>query len=413
MLNYLWFGLAVIAIVVGAITGNLKEVTDAAVESAGKSVDIALGLIGIMAMWLGIMKIAEEAGLIRVLARVIRPISRRLFPDVPQDHPAMGMMLLNISANWLGLSNAATPLGIRAMEDLQTLNDKPDTATNAMVMFLALNTASITLIPISIIAVRQSLGSANPYEIIGPAVFSSSMATITAVIATKVLEKLGEGRLMQSLQAHSRGILVALGVVAGVVALVLTGALQPLLALLPPNFFRDAINFLSIVAIPVLIFLILSAGLWRKVKVYEVFVDGAKEGFEVAVKIIPFLVAILVAVGMFRASGAMDFFVAVVSPVTDLIGMPAEALPVAFTRPLTGSGTLGLATELMTTYGPDSFIGRLTSTMYGSTETTFYVIAVYFGAVGIKKTRHAVAAGLIADAAGLLAALFICKVVFG
>ncbi len=413
MLNYLWFGLAVIAIVVGAVTGHLKEVTDAAVDSAGKSVDIAFGLIGIMAMWLGIMKIAEEAGLVRVLARAIRPISRRLFPDVPQEHPAMGMMLLNISANWLGLSNAATPLGIKAMEELQTLNDKPDTATNAMVMFLAINTASITLIPISIIAVRQALGSANPYEIIGPAVFSSTMATITAVTATKVLEKLGEGRLWQSLRSHSRTILAILALAAGVVALILTGAMSSLLSFLPPNFFRNAVNFLSMIAIPLLIFLILSAGLYRKVKVYEVFVDGAKEGFEVAVKIIPFLVAILVAVGMFRASGAMDVFVRIVSPVTNLIGMPAEALPVAFTRPLTGSGTLGLATELMKTHGPDSFIGRLTSTMYGSTETTFYVIAVYFGAVGIKKTRHAVPAGLIGDAAGLLASLFICKLVFG
>lgn len=413
MLNYLWFGLVVIAIVVGAATGHLKEVTDAAVESAAKSVEIALGLIGIMALWLGIMKIAEDAGMVRVLARIIRPISRRLFPDVPQDHPAMGMMLLNISANWLGLSNAATPLGIKAMEELQTLNDRPDTATNAMVMFLALNTASITLIPMSIIAVRQALGSANPYEIIGPAVFASSTATVTAIIATKILEKLAERRFMATLRVYSRQALVVLAIVVGLIALGVTGALEPLVSLLPPDFFRTAINFLSLIAIPVLIFLIVMAGIWRRVKLYEVFVDGAKEGFEVAVKIIPFLVAILVAVGMFRASGAMDFFVRLVSPVTDLIGMPAEALPVAFTRPLTGSGTLGLATELMKTHGPDSFIGRLTSTMYGSTETTFYVIAVYFGAVGIKKTRHAVPAGLIADAGGLLAALFICRLVFG
>lgn len=413
MLNYLWFGLAVVAIVVGAATGNLKPVTDAAVESAGKSVDIALGLIGIMAMWLGIMKIAEKAGLVSVLARVIRPVSRRLFPDVPHDHPAMGMMLLNISANWLGLSNAATPLGIKAMEELQTLNDEADTATNAMVMFLALNTASITLIPISIIAVRQSLGSLNPYEIIAPAVFASTTATITAIIATKVLEKLAERRLTASLLAHSRGLLLSSTVVVGIIALILSGVLRPVISLLPSDSFREAVNFLSMIAIPLLIFIILTVGLFRKVKLYEVFVEGAKEGFEVAVKIIPFLVAILVAVGMFRASGAMEFFVRLMSPVTNLIGMPAEALPVALTRPLTGSGTLGLVTELMKTHGPDSFIGRLTSTMYGSTETTFYVIAVYFGAVGIKKTRHAVPAGLIADAGGLLAALFISRIVFG
>ncbi|MDZ7372646.1 MAG: spore maturation protein [candidate division KSB1 bacterium] len=415
MLNYIWLGLMAIALLVGGTTGKITEVTKAAFSSSGTAVEIALGLVGVMALWLGIMRIAEEAGMVRALAYLVRPIARRLFPDVPPEHPAMGAMVLNIAANWLGLGNAATPLGLKAMEELQKLNPEKDTATNAMVMFLALNTASITLIPATVIAVRAQLGSSDPAEIIGTTIFSSTCATLAAVTATKLLE-------YAQLAARERwarflGLGKALGIFALGVALIavlrMLGILSALFGWLTPELFRKAISAISDWAIPVLLFAIPVSAAVRRVKVYEAFVEGAKEGFQIAVRIIPFLVAILVAIAMFRSSGAMDLFVRLVSPLTDLIGMPAEVLPAALMRPLSGSGTLGIITELMKTHGPDSFIGRLASTIYGCTETTFYVIAVYFGSVQIKKTRHAVPAGLIGDCAGILAALFICKLVFG
>lgn len=415
MLNYIWLALMALAVIVGGFTGKITDMTKAAFDYAGTAVEIALGLIGIMALWLGIMKIAEEAGMVRLLARAVRPIARRLFPEVPPEHPAMGAMVLNIAANWLGLGNAATPLGLKAMEELQKLNPQKDTATNAMVMFLALNTASITLIPATIIAVRAQLGSKDPTEIIGTTIFASSCATVAAVTATKILEyaQLEAAEFRRRLLGLLKvlGSLVGFGTVLALLAKL--GVLSAVFGWLTPELFRRAISFVSDWAIPALLFCIPVLAVTRRVKVYEVFVEGAKEGFDIAVRIIPFLVAILVAIGMFRASGAMDVFVRLISPLTDLIGMPAEALPAALMRPLSGSGTLGIVTELMKTHGPDSFIGRLASTLYGSTETTFYVIAVYFGSVQIKKTRHAVPAGLIGDAAGILAALFICKLMFG
>ncbi|NOZ55969.1 MAG: spore maturation protein [Calditrichaeota bacterium] len=415
MLNYVWLGLVAIAVIVAGINGQITSVTNAAFDYAKTAVDIALGLIGIMALWLGIMRIAEEAGMVRILARAVKPIARRLFPDVPPDHPAMGAMVLNIAANWLGLGNAATPLGLKAMEELQKLNPQKDTATNAMVMFLALNTASITLIPATIIAIRTQLGSHNPAEIIGTTIFSSTCATIAAVTAAKLFEyaQLGGKAFRSHLLNLLKGLLV-LGLVAvALLGLGKLGVLHFLFGWLTMDLFKSVVSFVSDWAVPFLLFAIPVLAFSKRIHVYEVFIEGAKEGFEIAVKIIPFLVAILVAIGMFRASGAMDLFVKLVSPVTDLIGMPAEVLPAALMRPLSGSGTLGIVTELMKTHGPDSFIGRLASTMYGSTETTFYVIAVYFGSVQIKKTRHAVPAGLVGDTVGLLAALFICKVMFG
>ncbi len=415
MLNYIWLGLMALAVVIGGVTGKITEVTKAAFDYAGTAVEIALGLIGIMALWLGIMRIAEEAGMVALLARAVRPVAKRLFPDVPPDHPAMGAMVLNIAANWLGLGNAATPLGLKAMEELQKLNPEKDTATNAMVMFLALNTASITLIPATIIAVRAQLGSADPAEIIGTTIFASTCATTAAVTGTKILEYAQLGR--SEFRRRLLGLMKVLGGLAVGVAAIFglgrLGVLAPLFGWLTPDLFRRVISFVSDWAIPVLLFTIPVLAVIRRIRVYEVFVEGAKEGFDIAVRIIPFLVAILVAIGMFRASGAMDLFVRFISPLTDLIGMPAEVLPAALMRPLSGSGTLGIVTELMKVHGPDSFIGRLASTLYGSTETTFYVIAVYFGSVQIKKTRHAVPAGLIGDTAGILAALFICKLMFG
>ena len=406
-MNYVWLALLVVAIVTAVFTGNIESVTKSAFESASTAVNIAISLIGIMTLWLGVMKIAEEAGFIKMLARVLKPVARKLFPDVPDEHPALGAIFLNISANWLGLGNAATPFGIKAMEELQTLNEDKDTATDSMIMFLALNTASITLIPMTIIAVRAGLKSQAPEQIIGTTIFASLIATITAVIAVKTFvffsrkEKTGNKLIKNLLILSAFLIFIVLAVKFDFFA--------AFRSFIP---FKSVIMFISKWMIPVILLLIPLLAFIKKVKVYEVFVEGAKEGFQVAVRIIPFLVAILVAIGMFRASGAMAVFVKALTPLTNLLGMPAEILPAALMRPLSGSGTLGIITELLETHGPDSFIGQLASTIYGCTETTFYVIAVYFGAVQIKKTRFAIPAGLIADAAGILAAIFICRLLF-
>jgi len=414
MMNYVWLALVAIAVIVAAFTGNIETVTKNALDSAGTAVNIALGLIGIMTLWLGIMKIAQEAGLVRILARAIEPVSKRLFPEVPPDHPAMGAMVLNLSANWLGLSNAATPLGIKAMEELQSLNTQKDTASNSMIMFLALNTGSITLVPMTIIAVRASMQSANPAEIIGTTIFSSVMATIGGVIAAKFALNIGAGfkELQSKLRKSVPGISIFVGLVIAAVFLYSFGIFARIASTLPPNAFRNTVTFISSWAIPFLLFVIPVYGFAKKIKVYEMFVEGAKEGFQIAVRIIPFLVAILVAIAMFRGSGAMNVFVTILTPITNLIGMPAEVLPAALMRPLSGSGSLGIITELMKTHGPDSFIGRLASTIYGCSETTFYVVAVYFGAVQIKNFRSAIPVGLFADACGILAAVFICRVLF-
>ncbi|HPG82254.1 MAG TPA: nucleoside recognition domain-containing protein [bacterium] len=414
MMNYVWFGLVAIAFLTGAWQGNIEGVTKGALDSAGTAVNIALGLIGVMTMWLGIMKIAEEAGLVRILSRFIKPVSRRLFPEVPADHPAIGSILLNVSANWLGLSNAATPMGLKAMEQLQSLNEKKDTASNSMIMFLALNTGSITLIPMTVIAVRASLGSTNPTEIIGSTIFASTLATIFGVLAAKSFLALdaGWGHFVKSVRAAWRFFLITALAIAGLIVLVKTGIIAALFSLLPPNLFRSLITLISTWAIPFLLFVIPLYAFIKKIKVYEVFIDGAKEGFNVAVRIIPFLVAILVAIGMFRASGAMDVFVYLLTPVTNLIGMPAEVLPAALMRPLSGSGSLGIITELLKSHGSESLIGRMASTIYGCSETTFYVVAVYYGSVQIKNVRSSIWVGLTADLAGILGTVFICRYLF-
>lgn len=414
MMNYVWFALVAIAFVVGAFKGNIEAVTKGALDSASTAVNIALGLIGIMTMWLGIMKLAEEAGLVQILSRAIRPVSKRLFPDIPSDHPAIGAILLNISANWLGLSNAATPMGLKAMEQLQTLNPKKESASDAMIMFLALNTGSITLIPMTVIAVRATMGSANPTEIIGSTIFASMLATLTGILAAKSFLALDAGRdhFRAALRRAWRPLGIAAAMVAAIAMLAASGVLSVLAALMPPDAFRSGVTLVSTWAIPLLLFIIPLYAFIKKIKVYEVFIDGAKEGFQVAVRIIPFLTAILVAIGMFRASGAMETFVSLLSPLTNLIGMPAEVLPAALMRPLSGSGSLGIITELLKNHGPDSLIGRMASTIYGCSETTFYVVAVYFGSVQIKNIRSAIWVGLLADLAGILGAVFICRYLF-
>lgn len=397
---------------------KIKEVTTSVLDYAETAVKIALGLIGIMALWLGIMKIADESGLINHLARGLKPITKFLFPEIPGDHPAIGAMIMNISANFLGLGNAATPFGLKAMEELEKLNPEKGTATNAMCTFLAINTAGMTLIPATAIALRASAGSAEPAIIIGTSLVGSTCATIVGISAAKILEKfpINSKEFFSWLKGNSRFLLTFGSILLVAVLALTTNILSPLknvFSFVTPEAFKNLIQFVSAVAIPVIIAVFLIFGFIKKVKVYEVFVEGAKEGFNVAIRIIPYLVAMLMAIGIFRAGGAMEWLIFALRPITSLIGLPPEVLPMAIMRPLSGSGSLGIMAETMAVHGPDSFIGILTSTFFGSSETTFYVLAVYFGAVNIKRTRHALAAGLLADVAGVLGALFIVKLLFG
>jgi len=396
---------------------KLKEITKAALDYAGTAVEIALGLIGIMALWLGVMKVAEQAGLIAIIARALKPVTKKIFPEVPAEHPAMGAMIMNISANMLGLGNAATPFGLKAMEELDKLNPNKGTATNSMITFLAINTAGMTLIPATAIAIRAAAGSADPAIIIGTSLFGSLCATVTGLTAVKIMEKFPLNRnSFTGLKKNGfKWLLTVISVALVLLILGLTGAGKAVgnaFSFLSPALFKNIIQVFSTIAIPLLIFIFIGYGALKKVKVYESFVEGAKEGFNVAVRIIPYLVAMLMAIGIFRAGGAMDWLVYILRPLTDFIGMPAEALPMALMRPLSGSGSLGIMSEILSVHGPDSFLGIMVSTFYGSTETTFYVLAVYFGAVNIKNTRHALPAGLLADAAGILGAVYIVRLLF-
>lgn len=394
---------------------KMKDVTSATLDYASTAVNIALGLIGIMALWLGIMKIAEEAGLINLIARAVKPITKFLFPSVPHDHPAIGSIIMNLSANMLGLGNAATPFGLKAMEQLDELNENKGTATNAMCMFLAVNTAGLTLIPATAIAIRAAAGSSDPTIIIGTSFFGAFCATTVGILSAKIFEAFSNRNLKfrEWLQSRKKGIVIFSVIVLAAIVFALTGLFASFANRIDAGVFKTVIQVVSTLAIPLIILLFVGYGVVKKVKIYETFVEGAKEGFQIAVRIIPYLVAMLVAIGIFRAGGAMEYLIALVSPATDFIGMPAEALPMAFMRPLSGSGALGIMAEILSVHGPDSFIGVLVSTIMGSTETTFYVIAVYFGAVNISKTRYALAAGLLADLAGVLGALFIVKFLFG
>ena len=397
----------------------LKKVTNDAMKVASTAVELALGLIGIMALWLGVMKVAEDAGLIKIIANALKPITKRLFPEVPHDHPAIGSMVMNISANMLGLGNAATPFGLKAMEELDKLNPNKGTATNSMVTFLAINTAGMTLIPATAIAVRAASGSANPTVIIGTSIFGAFCAVTVGLTAAKLFERfpIPKGQFPEWLKQNRRFFYFIFSFLALVALVTLSGIGQYVGSFFGNSFaevFKSVIQIISILAIPLLIFVFIGYGALKKVKVYEQFVEGAKEGFNIAVRIIPYLVAMLVAIGIFRAGGAMDnWLIPLLRIITDPIGFPAEALPMALMRPLSGSGSLGIMAETMAVHGPDSYIGILVSTFFGSTETTFYVLAVYFGAVNIKNTRHALPAGLLADVAGILGALFIVKLLFG
>lgn len=396
---------------------KMNNVTTAVLEYAGTAVTIAIGLIGIMALWLGVMKVAEEAGLIKMIAKSLKPFTKRLFPEIPSDHPAMSSMIMNISANMLGLGNAATPFGLKAMEEMEKINPNKGTASNAMVTFLAINTAGLTLIPATAIAVRAASGSSNPAIIIGTTIFGALCATVAGITAAKIIEKfyLESWSFSDWFKKNLKFFGLASIIILALLLFFLTGLAVKLggfFSFISAEGFKNVIEILSKLTIPLLIIIFIGYGAIKKVKVYESFVEGAKDGFNIAVKIIPYLVAMLIAIGIFRAGGGMDWLIFILQPVTNLIGMPAETLPMALMRPLSGSGSLGIMSENLAVYGPDSFIGILVSTFYGSTETTFYVLALYFGAINIKNTRHALPVGLIADVAGILGALFIVKLLF-
>ena len=400
-MNLVFFAIVYFAFLFAIISGTPAEVGQAAMDSAKASVDLAIGLVGYIALFLGLMKVVEEAGGLKFMARLIRPILVRLFPDVPEDHPAMGAIVMNVAANALGLGNAATPFGLKAMQELNELNKEKGTATNAMVLFLALNTSGLALLPTGMIGLRALKGSADPAAIFPTTLVATACSTVIGVLAAKWLSKLPIFAAPQAqLDADAE----------------LARARTPtrLLDLLPlALFFAGLIGLVAVVyiygeqasvwIIPTLIFGMLAVGFARRVPVYEAFVKGAKEGFGLAIMIIPYLVAILVAVGMFRASGGLEWMVDKLEPMTALIGMPAETLQVALIRPLSGSGAFGVVSELLNTHGPDSLVGKIATTMNGSTDTTFYVLAVYFGSVGVSRIRHAVPAGLSADFVGVLA----------
>jgi spore maturation protein SpmA/spore maturation protein SpmB len=397
----------------------MESLSRAVVDSAGSSVELALGLIGVMTLFLGLMKVAEAGGLLRVIARLIRPLMVRLFPHVPQEHPAMGAMILNIAANAMGLGNAATPFGIRAIQELNTLNERPGTATDAMALFLAINTSSVTLLPTGVIALRAAAGSTDPAGILPTTLFATVCSTLMAILAAKIFSRFfGYGRRTEETKAeHERGdadkaALPEASLDTYPLWLSLS-AIFALFAMIPLAVLYGKV--FSPWIIPGLMAFFLCFGFVRRVRVYEVFVEGAKEGFQVAVRIIPYLVAILVAVGMFRASGAMGGMVRFLGPLTGLVGLPAEALPMALMRPLSGSGAYGVLASIINdpAVGPDSYIGYLVSTFQGSTETTFYVLAVYFGAVQVRRIRHTLAAALTADVTGIMAAVAICYHLYG
>ena len=401
------------------------------VDTAGSSVTLAIGLIGVMALFLGLMKVAEAGGLLVIIARLVRPLMQRLFPDVPADHPAMGAMILNMSANVMGLGNAATPFGIRAMQELDKLNPVKGTATNAMVLFLAINTSSVTLLPTGVIALRAAAGSQDPAGIVPTTLVATICSTTIAIIVAKLCQKYfavtpPDGIPEDGQVPEFSGADAAPDEIGGeelsldsadadksYPAIASFLALGSILALVPITVIWG--RTIAPWIIPGLMFALLSFGVMRRVRIYEMFVEGARDGFQVAVRIIPYLVAILVAVGMFRASGALEMLITPLAAITSPLGMPAEALPMALLRPLSGSGAYGILASLINdkAIGPDSYTGYLISTLQGSTETTFFVIAVYFGAINVRRIRHALVAGLSADLAGIIAAVVISLVLFG
>ncbi len=409
VLNYIWIAFFLIAFVVGLVKliffGDVEvfpAMMDSTFTSSKTAFEISLGLTGVLSLWLGVMKIGEQGGVVNAFARVLSPVFTKLFPDIPKGHPVTGSIFMNIAANMLGLDNAATPLGLRAMEQLQELNPKKDTASNPMIMFLVLNTSGLTIIPVTVMVYRAQLGAAQPSDIFIPILLATFFSTLAGVIVTS---------LFQKINLLNRTMLLTLGGVSLAVAGVIWG-----FSSMDKAMMNTVSTSVANILLMVIIVGFIIAGIIKKANVYEAFIDGAKDGFTTAVRIIPYLVAILVGIGIFRASGAMDLLIKGVGWVVDLCGVNSDfvaALPTAIMKPLSGSGARGLMVDAMTTYGADSFVGRLACIFQGSTDTTFYILAVYFGSVAIRNTRHAVTCGLIADLAGIIAAIFIGYMFFG
>ena len=408
VLNYIWIAFFLIAFVIATVrlvfmgdTEVFPAIMNSTFETSKAAFKISLGLTGVLSLWLGIMKIGEKGGVINVVARVLSPVFTRLFPDIPKGHPVTGSIFMNVAANMLGLDNAATPLGLKAMEQLQELNPKKDTATNPMIMFLVLNTSGLTLIPVSIMVYRAQMGAAQPTDIFVPILLATFFSTLAGIIFTS---------LYQRINLINRTMLLTLGGMSAVVAAIIWGFAQ-----MDKAQMNVVSNSVANILLMLIIVMFILAGMRKKVNVYDAFIEGAKDGFTTAVRIIPYLVAILVGIGVFRASGAMDMLVdgikwtvAALGGNTDFVG----ALPTALMKPLSGSGARGMMVDAMTTYGADSFVGRLSCVFQGSTDTTFYILAVYFGSVGIRYTRHAVTCGLLADLEGVIAAIAICYMFF-
>lgn len=408
VLNYIWIAFFLTAFIVAVVrllflgdTEVFPAIINSTFDSSKTAFEISLGLTGVLSLWMGIMRIGEQGGVIGLFSRLLSPLFTKLFPEIPKGHPVTGSIFMNLAANMLGLDNAATPLGLKAMEGLQELNPKKDTASNPMIMFLVLNTSGLTLIPISIMVYRAQLGAAQPTDVFVPILLATFFSTLAGIIAVS---------LYQRINLLNRTILLFLGgtslVIAGIIYFFSTLS-------------RQQIDIYSTTTANVFLFVIIIgfivAGIRKKINVYDAFVEGAKEGFTTAVRIIPYLVAILVAIGVFRASGCMDYLIEGIAKLVNLCGINSDfvgALPTALMKPLSGSGARGLMVDAMNTYGADSFVGRLSCIFQGSTDTTFYILAVYFGSVGVVRTRHAVPCGLIADLAGIIAAIFICYLFF-
>ena len=409
VLNWIWIAFFIIAFVIALVKlvflGDFEvfpAMMDSTFSSSKTAFEISLGLTGVLALWLGIMKIGEKGGVVNILARILSPLFTKLFPEIPKGHPVTGSIFMNIAANMLGLDNAATPLGLKAMEQMQELNPQKDTASNPMIMFLVLNTSGLTLIPISIMVYRAQMGAAQPTDIFIPILLATFFSTLAGVIITS---------LFQKINLLNRTILLFLGGTALVVATIIWGFGQLDSVLMN----KVSTSTANILLMTIIIAFIL-AGIRKKVNVYDAFIEGAKDGFTTAVRIIPYLVAILVGIGVFRASGAMDMLIDGIQWGVEACGGNSDfvgALPTALMKPLSGSGARGMMVDAMTTYGADSFVGRLSCIFQGSTDTTFYILAVYFGSVGIVKTRHAVTCGLLADLAGIIAAIAIAYMFFG
>ena len=408
VLNYIWIAFFFIAFLIALVelmlgnTDIFPAIMSSTFDSAKTAFEISIGLTGVLSLWMGVMKIGERSGLVDRMSRLLSPLMVRLFPEIPAGHPVFGHIFMNFSANMLGLDNAATPLGLKAMEGLQELNQKKDTATNAMIMFLVLNTSGLTLIPVGVLVYRAQLGAAQPTDVFIPILIATTIATLSGIIITS---------LYQRINLMNRAIVATmLGLCLLVSGIIWMGSQVD----------RETMNTWSTVVANVVLFTIIVAflfsGLRRRINVYDAFVEGAKGGFETAVRIIPYLVAILVAIGVFRASGAMDFVVGGLGRLVEWCGGNSDyvaALPTALMKPLSGSGARGMMVDAMQTYGADSFIGRLSCIFQGATDTTFYILAVYFGSVGVRHTRHAVSAGLLTDLCGVIAAIVVAYIFFG